>query len=530
MGFLARLTSPSGLRATHGAGTPAPWSGFWYTPEGFLTGDRLSCERALTLSAFWKGTRILSENIASFTAKVHERLDRGHRVLPRHPLTWTIGHQPNPDLDAFAYWETTMVHLVHRGNGFSFKRYVPSARGARLYLDLIHPDRVRVTRRPSGALDYQVRDTNGQLQSFGREDIFHVRGMSLDGRTGVSVIEYAAASLGGALAAENYAHRFFKQGAMAGVAAIPEHDIGEAGMKNLLASVQSYLTGLENAHGVFVPPDKISLQTLGYDAEKAQILLTRQFTVEQVAHWLNLPPGMLGDSKTPTFASSQQFRQDLVDLCFRPWVERLESRIDIDILQFADEDDPLRYFAKFEMDALLRGNAKERAEIHERGIRSGYKTRNEARLDEDLQPIDGLDDPIVALNIGSVEHHASGHSPEDDRREARALRIATREAERLVRKEIAAATKAAIRFAQDGPGWQTWLREFYEDHGREVAERLCMPLPVAREYASRQGLRLAERGVQVVETWERTVVAELAELALSPRLDAAAAASEERAA
>lgn len=525
MGFFASLRRPA-MQANLG-GTPSPLDNFWYTPEGFLVdGRRLSPERALTLSSFWKATRILSENIASFSAKVHERLDRGHRALPQHPISWTIGREAAPGMDAFGHWETTMVHLIHRGNAYAFKRFMPERGGARLVLDLIHPDLVRVTRRPDREWDYSIRQADGTRRSFGRDAVFHIRGMSLDGATGVSMVEYAAASINGSLHAENYAHRFFKQGAMAGVAAIPETNIGPEGMKNLLTSVQSYLTGLDNAHSVFVPPDKVTLQTIGYDAEKSQILLTRQFTVEQIAHWFNLPPGMLGDSKTPTFASSQQFRQDLVDLCFRPWVERLEARIDTDILQYADED-PLRYFSKFEMDSLLRGNAMERAKIHQIEILSGYGTRNEARLEEDDEPLPGLDEPILALNIGSggQSRGESGGSSE-----SRAMRIAQQEASRLVRKEVAAATKAAIRFASDGPGWQGWLRDFYAAHGKEVAERLCLPLPVAEEYASRQGLRLAERGVQILNDWQRSVVAELTDLALSPRLDAAAAAIEEQAA
>jgi HK97 family phage portal protein len=503
-----------------------PLDDFWYTPTGFLVGSgQLSPERALTLSAFWKATRILSENIASFTpVKVHERLERGHRPLPDHPYTWSLGHEPFPGMDAFGYWETVMVQLVHGGNHYAFKQLATSPRGTGIRLATIPPNSVNVTKRPDGHLTYTVTFDDLTKRNYSREDIFHIRGMSRDGKAGVSLVEYASQSINGALGAENFAHRFFKQGAMAGLAAIPDRPLGPDELANLSKSVQSYLVGIENAHSVFVPPEKLALQTIGYDAEKAQILLTRQFTVEQIAHWFNLPPGMLGDSKTPTFASSQQFRQDLVDLCFRPWVERLEARIDTEMLQQLDENNPRHYFAKFEMDALLRGNAKERAEIHERGIRSGYKTRNEARLDEDAEPIEGLDEPIAALNMGTAADRPG--SPERDQRIAHIVR---QQAQHIVRKETSAATKAAVKFANDGPGWQTWLREFYQEHGQEVAAKLALPEPVAREYAARQGLRLAERGVSVLDDWQRTVVAELTELALSPRLEAAVNRIEEAA-
>jgi hypothetical protein len=234
-----------------------------------------------------------------------------------------------------------------------------------------------------------------------------------------------------------------------------------------------------------------------------------------------MPAGTIATSeKAATYASAYQRSEDLVLQCFRPWVERIEAKVDVDILQHAD-DDPLRYYLKFEMDSMLRGNAKERAEIHRIEIESGYGTRNEARLDEDREPLPGLDDPILALNMG----RGASQGPSSPTRGTldRATLVTLQEATRLVRKEVTAATKAATKFASDGAGWQAWLREFYAGHAGEVAERLRMPMPAAQEYASRQGLRLAERGIVTCGDWEWTVAVELAELALDPRVESAAA-------
>lgn len=524
MGLFASLRAP--VRASSSL-TPAPWADVWYTPEGFLSGSgRVSPEIALTLAPVWKGIRKISGGIASFQAKVHERLPRGNRPVPRHALSWTLGRQVNPSMTGFEFWETSMVHLVLRGRAFARKRIVPKPYPALeglagLELDPIHPDRVRVFKRPTRTIDYQVQNDRGSWDSFGQADILHLRGISADGIDGLVMTQYAGANLTGMLAAETYAQRFFKQGAMAAVAAIPERDIGPDGVMGLAKSVQAYLTSMENAHGVFVAPDKITLQTLGIDPEKAQLLLTRQLTSEQVEQWLDMPHGTLSGGKGDTYASAYQRAEDLVLQCFRPWVERLEAKIDADILQYADED-PLRYFLKFEMDSMLRGNAKERAEIHRIEIESGYGTRNEARLDEDREPIDGLDEPILALNMGRGARDEApgrrGRAPTLDR----AALITLQQATHLVRKEAAAATKAAERHT-DGASWQTWLREFYGKHAAEVSERLRLPMPLAKEYAARQGLRLAERGVGIVADWEWTVSVELAELALSPDLHAAAA-------
>jgi hypothetical protein len=50
---------------------------------------------------------------------------------------------------------------------------------------------------------------------------------------------------------------------------------------------------------------------------------------------------------------------------------------------------------------LLRGDAKSRAEYYASGIVNGWLTRNEARKLEDFDPLDGLDEPLVPLNMGT---------------------------------------------------------------------------------------------------------------------------------
>ena len=402
------------------------------------------------------------------------------------------------------------MHLTLRGRAFALKRYVPDFSLGRQVLQLwpLHPDRVTVTRRPNGVIDYRVATENGKPVSYGRHDILHFRGMSLDGLDGVSMVQYAAASIQGMLAAESHARRYFDTGASVALAAIHPDNLGPDGLDNLRKSIQTYIGGLKNAYGVFVADEGIDLKPIGIDPEKSQLLATRELTAVQVANWCNLPPGMLGDSKTPTFASSRQFRQDLVDITFRPLTERLEARIDLDLLS-ATDDNPMRYFSKFNMDSLLRGDPNERSQIQERDIRAGSKTRNEARLENDDPPLPGLDEPIVAANMatGGADGRSNARVTGD---QIRTLHVA----QQLVREEQTVARKLAERHASDGGAWQDGLRTFYGKHAHKVAESLQLPLDVAREHCGRQGMRLQERGLDACLDWEWTVGPELANLAL----------------
>lgn len=529
MGLFANMQRPS-FGANKG-GTPHPLSSFWYDAlSGMLLegGTHVNADRLLTIPPLWRGIRMYTDNLGSFPAAVYERLARGIRVAPQHPDAYTLGFRPNPNNDRFQYWGTVMLHALICKGHFSKKEYVPAIRGGkpvrRLDLWPLHPDRVTPKRRPDRIMDFEVRTENGEPKTFGQDEIFYVRGLSMDGLNALLLPSYAASSAKNMLSAQRFTSRFYESGVTSAVQATLKEDIdfGEYGLDNLRVSIQKYLTGLDNAYGVFVAPQSgIELKPIGVDPEKAQLAATMEMSAVQACQWLGLPPGTLGDSKTPTYASSKQFREDLVDLSFRTWTECFEAAVDTQILAVTDPD-PMRYFMAFDMDALSRGDRETRSQNNERDIRAGHLMRNEARISEDREPIDGLDEPIdprQAAAAPSGNRRGPGAFPE--RRFGRAELVTLQVATQLVRKEVTAATKAATKFASDGPGWQGWLREFYGEYGKEVAERLRLPAPIAKEYASRQGLRLAERGIETAADWEWTIAPELAELALKDYADAA---------
>ena len=51
------------------------------------------------------------------------------------------------------------------------------------------------------------------------------------------------------------------------------------------------------------------------------------------------------------------------------------------------------------MQGLLRGDNAARATFYASGITNGWLTRNEARRLEDLNPIEGLGEPLLPLNM-----------------------------------------------------------------------------------------------------------------------------------
>lgn len=159
----------------------------------------------------------------------------------------------------------------------------------------------------------------------------------------------------------------------------------------------AYQTGLKNKFKTAVLDVDATWTPLAATGVDNQHLETRRFQIEEICRDLGVFPQMVGHTdKTATFASSEAFFLAHVVHSLQPWVENWEQALALYL--FPEEDDLL---AKFSMQGLLRGDNKTRAEFYASGIVNGWLTRNEARRLEDLNPIDGLDDPLLPLNMGT---------------------------------------------------------------------------------------------------------------------------------
>src|SRR5690606_18255421 len=126
--------------------------------------------------------------------------------------------------------------------------------------------------------------------------IWNIPGFSLDGQTGVSVIQYGANVFGAAISAEKAASKTFKNGLLQTIyykinAFLSKEQRSEF-KKNLSQSIQNgempLLEGGSEAG------------TLGINPADAQLLESRGFSVESICRWFRVPPWMVGHTEKST--------------------------------------------------------------------------------------------------------------------------------------------------------------------------------------------------------------------------------------
>ena len=372
---------------------------------------RVSPDSALRLAAVYACVRILAETIASLPLVVYQRRpDGGKDRVTDHWLYRLMAKRPNRFQNPFEWREMLQGHLALRGNAFN--QIITNPRGEIIELMPIHPDRVKIELLPSGEYRYRISDRSGSEVILPRGEVWHLRGLSSDGLMGMSPIELARENLGTALAAQGYGARFFANDAKptGGWIEFPGSFKDSEAKKVFRESYQQAQSG-SNRGKVLVLENGMKFHEVGVTNKDAQFLELRKFQITDVARLFRVPPHMIADLDRATFSNIEQQSLEFVMHTMTPWAERWEASIQSELLLESDDIE-----IEFDFANLMRGDASSRSSYYQSGIQNGWLTRNEARIAENLNPIDGLDQPLRPLNM--VEEDAAEDLEIDTQAEA----------------------------------------------------------------------------------------------------------------
>jgi HK97 family phage portal protein len=494
------------------SGTPAPWDDYWYNPlgTGSAAGVRISAETVKGLASVLACVNIISRNVAMMPCKIFTYVaSGGKKVVPHHPIYDLLLSRPNPRHTAFEWFQIMQGWYELRGNAYS--EIVPGKRGAVDQLLPMHPDRVKVEKLSNGRLRYVYDDPlTSRTRNLVEEEVFHLRNWSDDGAVGQSTIAMAKDVFGVGLAQQDYSARFLKNDATSRLVLTGTNLKNKQDQELLRESWQSAQTGA-NRHKTAILPVGVDVKTISVSPKDALLLDSRKFSRIEICSIFGVPPHLIGETeKTATYASVEQFNIMFAVQCILPRLVNWEQTIQRDLIL----DD--RYFAKFSMAALMRGDNATRANFYMAGFNNGWFNQDDIREMEDLNPTDspGAQTYFRSANIVPLEQVTAPAPvlPEDEDDEesetadpetdpsaddgeqpeaaARLRLMASSAADRCVRKEIAALRRLGRDCARAEE-----ISAFYDQHSRFVAE--VMKLDVA---AVRKHLEFYERGFNATKS------------------------------
>lgn len=513
MDILGTILGGSSLRA----GVPGPADDYWYNPVGTMTeaGVRIDVDQAKKLSAWYRGRDILATVLAMLPLQLLERLPNNGGAQPAksNPLFDILHDKPNVWQDSFQWRRQQMYHLIDHGNGIN--RIVPGARGFVDELRPIHPTLVTAKQLETGRILYDVKNPRtNQTTTFTQDELFHLRGASDDGIWGRGILEYARTSLGTASATESYAANIFSRGTLNGGTIENPGTLDTEAAKRM---ANSFVTASKNWHMPKILEQGSVFKPNMMTPEDAQMILSRKHTIDDIARWLGVPRLMLENSD-PSFGNAEQFTQNFIDFVMGPWLTLWEYAIDDQLLLA-----PQKYFAQFTRQALVRGNFKDRVEGLAALVNAGIYSVDEARDVEDMNKrggkADDLREPQNITGKPTAQSAPPDPAPKAPARTpptAKASAIVVESASRILRKEIAAVQKMAVRHAANGDDFAAAVTEFYADHATLVSQTLQMSKADTDGYCAGQAAQIVDGDwLAALEQWKSDdYAAGLAALAL----------------
>lgn len=325
------------------------------------SGMCVSPAAAMTLAPFWQGVSIISGDFATSTANVFRRTKDGDReVATEHDADFLISDTPNEEMDAFELWRRFILHALIWQNGYLFVQRQGGV-GKPLGLYNLLPDRTAPARDTTGTLFYKT-EVNGELVSLKKEEVIHVKGLSIENGIGMDLVHAARNSLGLSLAAEGFGAKFFANGAQAGgIVEVPFGTSQEAADK-VHNQIQKKFSSKENWFRVMLLRDGVKFHQTTIDAQKSQLTELRDHQVGDTARFLNLAPHKLGIKDSVSYNSAEQAQIQYITGCLTHWFSAVRGVAQQKLLT-EKERRSRSHFIDFNTSKLIERDLKTQVEI-----------------------------------------------------------------------------------------------------------------------------------------------------------------------
>ncbi|MBQ5687816.1 MAG: phage portal protein, partial [Ruminococcus sp.] len=346
--------------------------------------------------------RILAEAVAGLPLHMYRYTDRGKEKAIDNRLYYLLHDEPNPEMTSFTFRETMMAQLLTTGNAYAQKIF--NNRGEIVAIYPLISAQMQVLRDPSGRLVYlytympdDSKPNETQVVTLRQDEVWNIPGLGFNGLIGFSPIEMARNALGLAMATEEYGSKFFANGAQP--SGVLEHPGTIKDPEKLRTMWQAQFGGSGNSNKTAVLEEGLKYHPISIPPDQAQFLESRKFQINEICRMYRIPPHMVGDLEKSSFSNIEQQSLEFVKYTLDPWLCRWEQSMQRCLLT---RDDKQRYFWKFNVDGLLRGDYQSRMQGYAVGRQNGWLNANDIRELENMDEIPAAEGGDLYLVNGNM--------------------------------------------------------------------------------------------------------------------------------
>jgi HK97 family phage portal protein len=357
----------------------------------------------------WACRRYISQSLGLLPARVQQDQGAFSPIIYNHPVDSILNYRPNPELAPFQLRETLTSWAITHGNGVA--EIEKDLVGRVINIWPIEPWRLAISRYgDSNELVYKVDMGAGKepvlLES---SDVLHIRGFG-NGAVGISIMEYAAQTIGWAKATEIFGASFFSRGLHFGGTAIFNETATDEQIEAAQTRLEDSFAGSANNSKWFVGDSSMTITRMTATPDESQFIETLQFQVESICRWFGVPPHKAMHLLRATFTNIESQSIEVVTDCIAPWALRWEQECTFKL--FGQNRN--RYKVEFDLKGMLRGAYKERQEGLAIQRRNGVINGDEWRALEGQAPIEDGSGKVYVVEKNMIPLHLIEESTQAD--------------------------------------------------------------------------------------------------------------------
>jgi len=313
-----------------------------------LSGSTVNEQTAMTVTAVWQAVHIYANTIGALDLYVAERDKRGgSRPAFEHPTYDLVHTRPNRITTSFRFRQSLIAHALTHGNGYA---EIERLGNQPVALHLIDPRNVRPTILEDGRLVYHLVKEGKDVAA---RDMVHIAGLGWDGIKGYSAITFGREAIGVAIAQQAW------EGALYGNSAVPNGYLKYPGTlkqdtkDRLRDNWNKEHQGADRSNKIAVFDAGLEWVATSFSPEDAQLILSRGFSIAEIARLFNLPQHMLGQMEHSTFGNIEEQNIQFYQLSLMPWLVNIEQELNLKLFSAAERK---QFFVRHDINSLLRGN------------------------------------------------------------------------------------------------------------------------------------------------------------------------------
>jgi HK97 family phage portal protein len=373
--------------------------------RGFVSAGSNSL--ALSIGTVYRCVRFISESVANLPM-VYQVLNNGiYRPDVTSKLQYILSVQPNESYNAFDFWVQAIQYVLLKGNAYIVPRYNP------VTMDI---DRLVLCNPGAVSHDvindkYVINDLeNNLICTCSEEEVIHIKGLSLDGKHGLSVLSFARMTLD--IAATGNAetlNRFANGGNVRGIVSndTSVKGFGDYVDEELEKAAEDIDDKFQDGKRIVSLPGQVDFKQISLSSTDMQFLESRKFTVREICRFFGVHPSFVFDDTSNNYKDAEMSNLAFLSNTLNPLLRRIEVELLRKLVS------PALYHTrrfKFDRKALFACDLDSLAKYQSQRLASGLSTINELREEEDKPAIPGGDILFVSANLKSVDEFKNNNN------------------------------------------------------------------------------------------------------------------------